>query len=155
MFQTRYDCLPWDFTALTIHDAPGSPFSIMISPFTRPVGSQTGSGSIVKVLLDSLEPPTCLSASRVTNLFWPSLAVWGQHQEERWDGADGQWVDIAHLTIMIIIADAYKEPIMCWALCQALQMEPQHSFHSQNKFTREVLSPATLEGMELKSRKLM
>ena len=64
-------------------------------------------------------------------------------------------IDIAHLTIMIIIADAYKEPIMCWALCQALQMEPQHSFHSQNKFTREVLSPATLEGMELKSRKLM
>lgn len=63
----------------------------------------------------------------------------GHHQEERWDGADGQRRDIVRIAIKIM-ADTYREPIMCWALCQAHNTEPQHSFNTQNKFTRKVLS---------------
>lgn len=50
-----------------------------------------------------------------------------QHQEERWDGAHGQGIDIVHITVMIIIADIYRELVVCQALCQALHMEPEHS----------------------------
>lgn len=48
----------------------------------------------------------------------------GQRQEERQGGANGQWVGIVPITIMIITADIYREPIVCCALCSALHMEP-------------------------------
>lgn len=57
-------------------------------------------------------------------LILPVSGTLGQRQEERWDGASGQGIDTVHITIMIIMADTSREPIMYWALRQAYHREP-------------------------------
>lgn len=107
----------------------------LLSPLARPVGSQTGRDSLIRIILYSLELSKCSRVSRAGLI----LAVAGAscpHQDERRDGACGQRRDIVDVTMMIITADIYEAAMICCALCQARHVEPQPSFHSQSKFMK-------------------
>lgn len=106
----------------------------LLSPLARPVGSQTGRDSLIRITFYSLELSKYSRVSRAGLI----LAVAGAsrpHQEETRDGACGPRRDIADVTMMIT-ADIYEAAMICCALCQARHVEPQPAFHSQSKFAK-------------------